>query len=110
MNRAKMVPWVVCLCFFSTAFADEIQFINGDRLTGKIKSAADGKMIISTDVAGDVTVDMAKVKTFTTTEPIEVHVGEKNVVKTTVAAGPQGSVQAAAGGGMAGGPIAIKDI
>jgi putative salt-induced outer membrane protein YdiY len=50
------------------------------------------------------------VKTFTTTEPIELHVGEKNIVKTTVAAGPQGTVQTAAGGGIAGGPISIKDI
>jgi putative salt-induced outer membrane protein YdiY len=110
MNRAFLVASIVCLFFTSFALGDEIQFLNGDRLTGKIKSAADGKILITTDVAGDVTVDMAKVKTFTTTEPIEIHVGEKNVVKTTVAAGPQGSVQAAAAGGIAGGPIAIKDI
>jgi len=110
MNRAIVVASMVCFCLTSLALSDEIQFINGDRLTGKIKSAADGKMVISTDVAGDVTVDMAKVKTFTTTEPIEIHVGEKNVIKTTVAAGPQGSVQAAGGGGMAGGAVAIKDI
>lgn len=110
MIRAIVVATMLCLALASSALGDEIQFINGDRLTGKIKSAADGKMVISTDVAGDVTVDMTKVKTFTTTEPIEMHVGEKNVIKTTVAAGPQGSVQAAAGGGIAGGPIAIKDI
>ena len=111
MNRAMVVAWVVCLCIFSSAFADEIQFINGDRLTGKIKSAADGKMVISTDVAGDVTVDMAKVKTFTTTEPIEMHVGEKNVLKTTVKEGQQsGTVEAAAAGGAPGGAVAIKDI
>jgi len=110
MNRAIVVAAMLCLSLASVSFADEIQFTNGDRLTGKIKSAADGKMVIATDVAGDVTVDLAKVKTFTTTEPIEIHVGEKNVVKTTVSAGPQGSVQAAAGGGIAGGPIAIKDI
>src|SRR5882724_7307685 len=110
MKRALFLGFALALVLSEITTADEIQFINGDRLTGKIKSAADGKMVISTDVAGDVTVDMAKVKTFTTTEPIEIHVGEKNVVKTTVSAGPQGSVQAAAGGGMAGGPIAIKDI
>jgi putative salt-induced outer membrane protein YdiY len=109
MNRA-IIASIICLCLGSLALSDEIQFINGDRLTGKIKSAADGKMVIGTDVAGDVTVDMAKVKTFTTTEPIEIHVGEKNVVKTRVEAGPQGTVQAAAGGGMAGGAVAIKDI
>jgi putative salt-induced outer membrane protein YdiY len=110
MNRAIVVASMVYLCLTSVSLSDEIQFINGDRLTGKIKSAADGKMVISTDVAGDVTVDLAKVKTFTTTEPIELHVGEKNVIKTTVTSGPQGSVQAAAATGMPGGAIAIKDI
>jgi putative salt-induced outer membrane protein YdiY len=110
MNRAIVVVAGICLVFTSFVLSDEIQFINGDRLTGKIKSAADGKMVITTDVAGDVTVDLAKVKTFTSTDPIEIHVGEKNVVKTTVSAGPQGTVQAAAGGGIAGGPVALKDI
>jgi len=110
MKRALFLGLALALVLAAFAAADEIQFINGDRLTGKIKSAADGKMVISTDVAGDVTVDLAKVKTFTTTEPIELHVGQKNVIKATVAAGPQGTVQAAAGGGMAGGPVAIKDI
>ena len=110
MNRAIFLASIVCLCLVSPTFSDEIQFLNGDRLTGKIKSLADGKILITTDVAGDVTVDASKVKTFTTTDPIEIHVGDKNVIKTTVAAGPQGTVQAAAGGGMAGGAIAIKDI
>src|SRR2546425_11746798 len=99
MNRALFLGLALALILTSSPAADELQFINGDRLTGKIKSAADGKMVISTDVAGDVTVDLAKVKTFTSTEPIELHVGEKNVIKTTVTAGPQGTVQAAAGGG-----------
>src|SRR5437762_13930808 len=99
MNRTFLVGSIVLLVFTSLALSDEIQFINGDRLTGKIKSAADGKILITTDVAGDVTVDMAKVKTFTTTEPIEMHVGEKNVVKRTDSAGPQGTVKEAAGGG-----------
>jgi putative salt-induced outer membrane protein YdiY len=111
MHRAIVVASILCLCLTSLTLADEIQFINGDRLTGKIKSAADGKMVISTDVAGDVTVDMSKVKTFTTTEPLEIHIGEKNVIKTTVGAGQQpGTVQAAPAGGAPGGAVAIKDI
>jgi len=110
MSRAVFMGFALVLVLIGVANADEIQFINGDRLTGKIKSAGDGKMVISTDVAGDVTVDLSKVKTFTSTDPIEIHVGEKNVIKTTVTAGPDGQVQTAAAGGMAGGPIAIKDI
>jgi hypothetical protein len=70
MKRAIVIASIVCLCLAARALSDEIQFINGDRLTGKIKSAADGKILITSDVAGDVTVDQSKVKTFTTSEPI----------------------------------------
>jgi hypothetical protein len=54
------------------SFADEVLFLNGDRLTGKILSATGGKLTIKTDGAGDVTVDMSKVKTFSTDEPVRV--------------------------------------
>jgi putative salt-induced outer membrane protein YdiY len=103
---------IVLVCVIVTTFslADEIQFTNGDRLTGKIKSAAGGKMIISTDVAGDVTVDMAKIKTFSTTDPIELNVGEKNVIKAPVTAAENGAIKTAPAGGLAAQPIAIKDI
>ncbi len=42
--------------------ADEILFLNGDRLTGKIVSAAGGKLTIKTEAAGEVSVDLAKVR------------------------------------------------
>ena len=53
------------------ASGDEVLFLNGDRLTGKILSATGGKLTIKTEAAGDVTVDMAKVKTFSTDEPVK---------------------------------------
>jgi hypothetical protein len=49
------------------AAADEILFLNGDRLSGKIVSADGGKLTIKSETAGEVTVDLAKVKTFSTT-------------------------------------------
>ncbi len=93
-----------------TAQADEVQFINGDRLTGKIKSAAEGKLTITTDVAGDVTVDLAKVKTFSTTGPIELQLKDKTTVKAAVTAGPAGTIQPAAAGTTAPPPIAFAQI
>jgi putative salt-induced outer membrane protein YdiY len=110
MNRSLLFSLLLILTLSNLAFADEIQFTNGDRLTGKIKSAAAGKMIITTDVAGDVTVDMSKIKTFSTTDPIELHVGDTNVIKAPISSGPQGAIQTAPAGGLAAQPIAIKDI
>jgi hypothetical protein len=51
------------------AAADEILFLNGDRLTGR-SSAPTAALTIKSETAGEVTVDLAKVKTFSTDEPI----------------------------------------
>ena len=56
------------------ARGDEVLFQNGDRLSGKILKAAGGKLTIKTDGAGEVSVDMSKVKTFSTDAPVTVGV------------------------------------
>jgi hypothetical protein len=74
------------------AVADEILFLNGDRLTGKIVGAEGGKLTIKTDSSGDVTVDLSKVKTFSTDEPITLKTGDRTL-RSKVTGGPDGSVQ-----------------
>jgi putative salt-induced outer membrane protein YdiY len=91
------------------AVADEILFLNGDRLTGKIVGAEGGKLTIKTDSSGDVTVDLSKVKTFSTDEPITLKTGDRTL-RSKVTGGPDGSVQVVP---VAGGPaqvIALKDV
>ena len=67
--------------------ADEVLFLNGDRLSGKVLSATDGKLKIKTEGAGDVTVELTKVKTFSTDAPVQVGIGENPPVKSGVSAG-----------------------
>ena len=70
---------------------DEVIFLNGDRLTGTIVSAAGGKLILKTEAAGEITIDLAKVKTFSTDPPVDVRVGDnKTPHDTKVTAGPEG--------------------
>lgn len=90
--------------------ADEVLFLNGDRLTGKIVTAAGGKLTIKTDAAGEVTVDLAKVKTFSTDEAVQVGVGEKTLVNSRVTAGPERQVQTEPTPGAAPQPLPIADI
>ncbi len=78
-----------------TVAADEVIFKNGDRLTGTIRQGAGGKVTIKTEAAGDVTIDLSKVKTFSTDKPIQLKVGEKAVINTKVAPGDEGTVQVA---------------
>src|SRR5688572_2033651 len=111
MKLAQLIVLATFTLFLlNTTHADEVQFINGDRLTGKIKSAAEGKLTITTEVAGDVTVELAKVKTFSTTTPIELQLKDRTTLKTTVTAGQQGTIQPAAAGASAAQPIAFAQI
>ena len=92
------------------ARGDEVLFLNGDRLTGKILKATGGKLTIKTEGAGDVVIDMSKVKTFSTEEPVAVGVKEQPVVSSDVAAGPDRFVQTAPAPGESPRPLAIADI
>jgi putative salt-induced outer membrane protein YdiY len=77
------------------ALADEVIFLNGDRLTGKVVSAAAGKLVLKTDAAGEVTIDLTKVKTFSTDEPVVVKkADDAPPLRTRVGAGADGQVQA----------------
>jgi putative salt-induced outer membrane protein YdiY len=104
MRFAIRAGVVLALCFVGIVHtrADEILFNNGDRITGKILSAADGKLKIKTSVAGEVTVEMKDVKTFTTDEPVTIKLKDGNVINDKVsAATTQNAVQTAGTGGVA---------
>jgi hypothetical protein len=90
--------------------ADEVLFLNGDRLSGKIIKAASGKLTIKTEGAGNVVVDMSKVKTFSTDAPVAVGIKEQPPVSADVGAGPDRHVQTAPAPGAAPQEVAIADI
>jgi putative salt-induced outer membrane protein YdiY len=90
--------------------ADEVFLLNGDRLTGKIVSATGGKLILETDAAGEITIDLAKVKTFSAEAPVQLQLGGKTLVESRVAAGQEGEVQGEIPPGTPAQPLAIKDI
>jgi putative salt-induced outer membrane protein YdiY len=66
--------------FSQVVIADEIVFTNGDRITGKIDHAVDGKLVLTSDMAGKVTVELSKIQTFSTDEAITVHLKDGNVL------------------------------
>ncbi len=71
--RSNMLVMLVLLGVFAQSmYADELIFKNGDRLTGKINHALEGKLVFKSDVAGKITVDMSNIQTFSTDEAIEV--------------------------------------
>jgi putative salt-induced outer membrane protein len=110
MTRSLFASLILLLGLAGAARADVVLFTNGDRLTGTVTQAGGGKMTIKTETAGTVVVDLSKVKTFSTTRPVELHVGDKTVLSTTVAPGPDGSVTTAPVGTTGTQTVAIRDV
>lgn len=55
-----------------SATADEVLFKSGDRLTGTVKSMANGKMVFDSKVAGTITLKMEDIETFSTEKKIDL--------------------------------------
>src|SRR6266540_6988383 len=94
MLRIEWAAWASTLLAVSMALGDQIIFKNGDRLTGTVKSADGGKIVIETPMAGTVTADLANVSTFTTDQPIALQLQDGKQVRRKVVATTQGMVMA----------------
>jgi len=92
-----------------SALAAEVVFVNGDRLTGKIVSVLDGKLVLETDAAGEVTIDLKKVRTISSDEPVKIRLAERAPFESTLAAGPDGQVRIQEAVGAAS-LVSIQDI
>ena len=78
---------VLCTLMFSTMLlADEVRFKNGDRLSGQIVRVTEGKMVFKSAVAGEVTLNMADIQTFSSESPIEIHLKDGTVLHQPVTA------------------------
>lgn len=71
------------------AWADEVLFKNGDKLTGTVVSAEGGKLKLKSSVAGTVDVDLSDVKTFTTDKPVRMKLSDGTVVNQPLVAATQ---------------------
>jgi len=75
------------------ANTDVLIFTNGDQLTGKLVSSAGGSVTFHSDMAGDLTVDWAKVKEIRSSQKFAVlEKGVKPSRKTPDTLVPQGTV------------------
>ncbi|HXZ85462.1 MAG TPA: hypothetical protein VEI82_08230, partial [Myxococcota bacterium] len=93
--RVALVCALAALWLALGARADEIQFSNGDKLTGKIVKLADGKLGFDSKVAGTISVNWTDVSTLSSDDPVTVQlVGGAVVVDKLVAAAP-GTVRTA---------------
>jgi putative salt-induced outer membrane protein YdiY len=112
LNAKSVLAFALIACSSIFARADEVLFKNGDRITGKVLSVADGKMTLDSKLAGTIKVDMADVKTFATDAPITVRTKDGQHMTAPAAAGESGTVTLA-GAGAAGErsrPLPLQDV
>lgn len=71
----------VYVCLSSYAYADEILLINGDRISGKIVTMSDDKIVINTTYGGDISIAWAEVSQIKGDEPINVVMADGTSLK-----------------------------
>jgi len=79
MKRILIVT-VLLVTLSGAALADQITLKNGDRLTGKIVKTEGDKLVIKTELVGDVSVDLTVVTNITTDQPIYVTLADGQTV------------------------------
>jgi len=89
---------VIWLGLARGARADEVQFTNGDRLTGKVVVLKDGKMVLDSKLAGKIEVKWDEIATFSTEQPITLILNDDSVIVDKVVAAEPGTVQTAGTG------------
>jgi putative salt-induced outer membrane protein YdiY len=102
------VSWLavcVSILFSISVHAGVVVFNNGDKLTGTVTTLEGGKLKISSTVAGDITVDLKDVQTFSTDEPARIKMSSGERMKAALATSP--TTQNVT---VEGKPLAIADI
>ena len=97
-NRPRIICWASLMLLIVSATArlapaDQIVLKNGDRITGTIQSADDGKLIILSPIAGTITVALSDVKTFSTDGPIKIVLDDGTVINQAVTPGKDGTIR-----------------
>ncbi|MHC4166492.1 MAG: DUF481 domain-containing protein [Planctomycetota bacterium] len=109
--RCRTLIVLACLAIFAqTGVGDEVLFKNGDRLTGKIDHLVDGKLVFKSSVAGDVTVNLSDIQTFSSDDAIEVNLKDSTSFKQKVLSASPGRFGIVGTEAMKAQEFAVADI
>ena len=63
---------IFLLVVWSTVSADEVIFENGERLIGTFERVEGDKLIFKSEIAGEISVDISKIKDIYSEKPLEI--------------------------------------
>ncbi len=89
MKMKLFVTFLAALVWSPAVLGGKVELKNGDRITGKIVKLVDGKVYVSSEMAGQIEIPVGNIKTLLTEPGQEIHLQEK-VVKGSVIPGAQG--------------------
>jgi len=94
---AKIFLYVsVVLVMFSVSatmcMADEIIFLNGDRLTGKLLNIKNTNITFDPELMGTITFDISKTESISTDEPVKINFDDGTAITTTAVTFKEGKV------------------
>jgi hypothetical protein len=76
---------IIIIVFFVSGIstADEILFKNGERLIGTVVRMENAKVVFKSQLAGEVEVDLAQVKSLTTKSIMKLHLTDGSILKSS---------------------------
>ncbi len=72
MRHISLFALLISLTFSLGAYADTVWLKNGDRMTGRILLLDSGKLLLETDYADTITLNIKKIATLETDQPLLV--------------------------------------
>mgnify|MGYP001770322730 CR=1 FL=1 len=110
MRVKVLFPFWCFLVMCSTVHADQVVLKNGDRLTGKIASLTDGKLVLNSEQAGQITVATADIATFQSDSPVELHLKDGTVLNQPVVSADPGQFGIAQGQALRPQTFSLADV
>jgi len=110
MHRLVLPTLVASLLLGGPLSADQVLLKNGDRLTGKIVSLGDGKLVLNTDQVGAITVPMENVATFQSDAAIAIHLKDGTVLNQPAVAADAGQFGIAQGTALRPQTFSLADV
>jgi putative salt-induced outer membrane protein YdiY len=83
MRIALSVILVAVIVTVGTCFADEIIFINGERMAGRLIRSEKDKVVFMSDMLSELSIDIDKIQSVVTADPFELHLTSGTVLKGT---------------------------
>jgi putative salt-induced outer membrane protein YdiY len=84
MSRTVSAAAICILVCTAATLGDEIHLRNGDRLSGQIVRLTEGKLVLKSQLVGEITANLADIRTFSSDSAIEVHLKDGTVLHQPV--------------------------